>query len=106
VADWLDLPTIATWDPSTRALAVDVDDDADFVHVLLTDAHHLRHHLYVAGDWSGTLPNTLADFGRAQASLDVWSVRTLGDTFDGRVGAGDVDITRFEASAAAHTRQE
>lgn len=106
LADFLDLPLVPTWQPSTRALAVDVDPDADFVHVLLTDPHHLRHHLYVGGDWSGTLPNTIADFGRASASLEVDAVATDEDTFEARVGLSRLEVRSLPAHAASHMRQE
>ena len=106
VAAFLDLPVISSWDPATRAMAVTTDGDADFVHVLLTDSHHLRHHLYVGDAWSGTVPNTLADFGRATAVIDVETVATADDTFEARCGRGQLDVRAMPAVAASHTRQE
>lgn len=105
LADFLDLPDVA-WDGATRALTVDVDDDAGLVHVLLTDHHHLRHHLYAAGDWSGTVPNAMSGFGDNRATVDVWAVDTETDTFDALVGVGALDPSQLDARASAHIRQE
>jgi len=105
LVDFPELPAVA-WDGRTRELAVHVDGDSTLVHVLLTDAHQLRHHLYAAGDWTGTLPNAMAGFGAARASVDVGSLDTETDTFDALAGAGALDPGELDTRGSAHTRQE
>lgn len=102
----LDVAAVEAWSPKTRALAVSADADAHLLRVRLVDPHRNVHDLVVAGSWSGTLPNTLADFGRAQATLDLLAVQTVDGHYEEWVQGGTIEPGALDVVAAAHTRQE
>lgn len=102
----LDVAAIDAWDPKTRALTVRVDADAHLTRLRLVDPHQNVHDLVLATSWSGTLPNTLDDFSRARASLDIVAVSTLDGHYEEWVQIGAVEPGTLDVVAAAHTHQE
>lgn len=94
------------WDPATRALAVTVDADTDLVRVRLVDNHRNVREVFLPASWSGTLPNTLADFAHARADVDIVALSTLDGSYEEWVGGGVLDPAALPVTTLAHTRQE
>jgi hypothetical protein len=97
------LPAIASfaaWDPATHDVSVDVDAGARFVRLRLRDNRHRVHDVVLPGDWSGTLPNAVNDFGFAQAELEIVAVDTEDGAYEQWLAEGALDPDALPSARA------
>lgn len=89
----------------TRSFTISTDEDASFVHVAVQSADGTVRDLYVnGGAVSGILPQAGLPFGYGRTTWSLVALNTRTGTFDGFVGAGQLDVDALAAEADAAAR--
>lgn len=103
--EMLDAPSITIWNPSTQELGVDVDPDAEYVRIRLTDKDGYIHDMFVAGTWLGTESGIHDAFSRGKADVDVLTMDIDSGSFEEWASTGETDADAKSTSAVARITQ-
>jgi hypothetical protein len=95
-------PPAMSFAGETRAFDLSSDEDAELVHVAITDPDGVVRDLYLAGGAvAGTLPEAGLPFGYGRTTWELTAVNTDEGTFDGFVAAGTLDTSSLATDASA-----
>lgn len=100
----LPLPTLATWNPETRALVASAEG-ANLVLLRLTDKKHHVHDVVAPGAFDGTMPAAIDEMARGQATLEATATFAITGHFEDWVRSGDVDPATKDAAAVSRNRR-
>jgi hypothetical protein len=74
--DLLAIPTLDSWDSTSRNIALTVDSRSNYVHLRAFDRHKLAYDIYLPGSYSGVLPLGDPDFLWDGADLQIDSAES------------------------------
>ncbi len=87
----LAIPTLDSWDGTSRAIALTVDSQSNYVRLRAFDRHKLAYDIYLPGSYTGTLPLADPDFLWADADLQIISAESTWATREDPIGTGLLD---------------